>query len=193
MENRPACAGNTGKLIDPSIDIVSMQPRGLITSLEKPSIGQAYTVNSDAALAAHPADLAPSNPDDYYQDRQMAMVLGKALFWDSQVGSDGVQACASCHFSAGADTRVRDQLNPNTLGGDSLLEVFRNRHPGTPATPADQDVNTDLVGERLPDPQTEKPGDRRRAAAQSVATCRATPTTWFRRWAFACASSRTSA
>jgi len=150
VENRPACAGNTGKLIDPSIDIVSMQPRGLITSLEKPSIGQAYTVNSDAALAAHPADLAPSNPDDYYQDRQMAMVLGKALFWDSQVGSDGVQACASCHFSAGADTRVRDQLNPNTLGGDSLLEVFRNRHPGTPATPADQDVNTDLVGNDFP-------------------------------------------
>ena len=150
VENRPACVGNTGKLIDPSIDIVSMQPRGIITSLGKPSIGQAYTVNSDAALAGHPEDLAPSNPDDYYQDRQMATVLGKALFWDSQVGSDGVQACASCHFSAGADTRVRDQLNPGTLGGNSVLEVFRNRHPGTPPVAADQDVKTDLISSDFP-------------------------------------------
>jgi cytochrome c peroxidase len=40
-----------------------------------------------------------------------ALALGKALFWDQQVGSDG-QACASCHFSAGADARVQNQLNP---------------------------------------------------------------------------------
>ena len=29
--------------------------------------------------------------------RNTAVALGKALFWDMQVGSDGVQACASCH------------------------------------------------------------------------------------------------
>ncbi len=40
-----------------------------------------------------------------------AVVLGKALFWDEQVGSDGV-ACASCHFHAGADTRLRNQISP---------------------------------------------------------------------------------
>jgi cytochrome c peroxidase len=40
-----------------------------------------------------------------------ALALGKALFWDQQVGSDG-QACASCHFNAGADGRVQNQLNP---------------------------------------------------------------------------------
>ncbi len=39
--------------------------------------------------------------------------LGKALFWDMQVGSDGVQACATCHFNAGADTRTRNQISPN--------------------------------------------------------------------------------
>ena len=42
----------------------------------------------------------------------MARALGKALFWDMQVGSDGVQACASCHFRAGADPRSRNQLSP---------------------------------------------------------------------------------
>ena len=32
-----------------------------------------------------------------------AIQLGKALFWDMQVGSDGIQACATCHFRAGAE------------------------------------------------------------------------------------------
>jgi hypothetical protein len=39
------------------------------------------------------------------------IVLGKALFWDGDVGSDK-QACASCHFHAGADDRVKNQFNP---------------------------------------------------------------------------------
>jgi len=42
----------------------------------------------------------------------MARALGKALFWDMQVGSDGVQSCASCHFRAGADPRSKNQLSP---------------------------------------------------------------------------------
>ncbi len=43
--------------------------------------------------------------------RRWARVLGKALFWDQQTGSDG-NACASCHFHAGADTRLTNQINP---------------------------------------------------------------------------------
>jgi len=43
--------------------------------------------------------------------RQWGLVLGKALFWDHQAGSDG-NACASCHFHAGADTRLKNQINP---------------------------------------------------------------------------------
>lgn len=39
------------------------------------------------------------------------IALGKMLFWDAQVGSDGV-ACASCHFHAGADNRVKNQIDP---------------------------------------------------------------------------------
>lgn len=47
-------------------------------------------------------------------DKEAAIQLGKALFWDAAVGSDGV-ACASCHFHAGADRRTRNQLDPGTL------------------------------------------------------------------------------
>ena len=46
-------------------------------------------------------------------DRTSAIQLGKALFWDMNVGSDGV-ACATCHFHAGADRRTRNQLEPGS-------------------------------------------------------------------------------
>src|SRR5262249_16436181 len=58
--------------------------------------------------------------------REALKVLGKALFWDQQVGSDG-QACASCHFHAGADNRSKNQLNPGFRGGNS---VFNQNSPG---------------------------------------------------------------
>jgi hypothetical protein len=54
----------------------------------------------------------PSNLGDFVRDPAMARALGKALFWDMQVGSDGVQACASCHFRAGADPRSKNQVSP---------------------------------------------------------------------------------
>src|SRR5215472_8459702 len=54
----------------------------------------------------------PTNLAAYVRNRDVAIVLGKAFFWDMQVGSDGVQACASCHFRAGADPRTINQLNP---------------------------------------------------------------------------------
>ena len=69
-------------------------------------------------LANLPGDLravqvpAPSNLGDFVKDPVMAVALGKALFWDMQVGSDGVQACASCHFRAGADPRSKNQVSP---------------------------------------------------------------------------------
>ena len=55
---------------------------------------------------------APPNLTDFVKDPAAAVVLGKALFWDMQVGSDGVQACASCHFRAGADPRSKNQVSP---------------------------------------------------------------------------------
>jgi len=56
--------------------------------------------------------------------REAAQILGKALFWDMQVGSDGVQACASCHFHAGVDNRNKNQRNPNTTGPDGNLATL---------------------------------------------------------------------
>ena len=46
------------------------------------------------------------------KDQAALIGLGKALFWDMQVGSDGVQACATCHFKAGADDRSKNQISP---------------------------------------------------------------------------------
>ena len=50
----------------------------------------------------------PANIGRYIKDQSAAIALGKALFWDQQVGSDG-QACASCHFQALADSRSKNQ------------------------------------------------------------------------------------
>lgn len=60
----------------------------------------------------------PTDLTRYVVNRAAAIQLGKALFWDMQVGSDGIVACASCHFSAGADSRTRNQVNPGTEFGD---------------------------------------------------------------------------
>ena len=98
-----------------------------------------------AALAdvVPPPDLVPLNqipvpePPNLFQfvkNKPAAIKLGKALFWDMQVGSDGIQACASCHFSAGTDNRMKNTLNPGTRGGDA---VFNVRGPNETLQPSD--------------------------------------------------------
>jgi cytochrome c peroxidase len=59
---------------------------------------------------------APPGLGTYVKDSNTLVVLGKGLFWDMQVGNDGKQACASCHFHAGADHRRTNQINPGTGG-----------------------------------------------------------------------------
>jgi cytochrome c peroxidase len=58
----------------------------------------------------------PASIGDFIKDRDAAIRLGKALFWDNQVGSDGIVACATCHFHAGADSRLKNTLHPGHDG-----------------------------------------------------------------------------
>ena len=69
--------------------------------------------NTAASLKGVPIPTTPNLLDGaspIVTNKQAAIQLGKALFWDTAVGSDGM-ACASCHFHAGADNRTINQLS----------------------------------------------------------------------------------
>ena len=100
-----------------------------LTMTRRRRIGWLVAVATVAAAAtAHPASAVnlataplslktiavPEPPDlgSYVKDRAAAVRLGKAFFWDMQAGSDGIVACASCHFQAGVDNRSRNTLAP---------------------------------------------------------------------------------
>ncbi len=99
----------------------------------------------------------PSNLDDFVKDRDAAIMLGKALFWDMQVGSDGKTACASCHWHAGADARIYNTLSPpeeyktsqplrNSLTKLSHSDFpFIKRYNPDPNDPTDPYLNPDSL------------------------------------------------
>jgi cytochrome c peroxidase len=108
--------------------------------------------------------LEPKLPDltGIVTDRDWAIVLGKALFWDTSVGSDGM-ACASCHFHAGADIRVTNALSPGLLNWPEPDETFGATQAQLPfatgetasripATPNYSLVEEDFPFHRLADP-----------------------------------------
>ncbi len=79
------------------------------------------------SLAAVPNPVIPKDPitgaptlrgdlTEYVANLNAAIRLGKALFWDMQVGSDNKTACATCHHQAGQDGRTRNQINPGANG-----------------------------------------------------------------------------
>lgn len=69
-------------------------------------------------------------PDPIIVDKNKAIALGKALFWDMSVGSDGM-ACASCHFSAGADSRIKNQINPGFKNPNPSGQTFDHLGSGS--------------------------------------------------------------
>src|SRR4028118_1014339 len=85
----------------------------------------------------------PPNLGEFVKDKPAAIALGKALFWDTQVGSNGNQACATCHFHAGVDTREKNQLSPgllqvNASGGPNPDITFNaGKGPNSVLQPAD--------------------------------------------------------
>lgn len=74
----------------------------------------------------------PPNLSQFVKNVPAAITLGKAFFWDMQAGSDGIQACATCHFKAGADPRLKNQLSPGINAGDSLFGNISTILAGTP-------------------------------------------------------------
>lgn len=106
----------------------------------------------------------PSNWGEFVRDDDAAIALGKALFWDMQIGSDG-QACASCHFHAGADPRAKNQLNPGLLRVD---DPTRDPDPdltfggadGRTASGGIAGPNYELLAEDFPFHRLEDPEDR---------------------------------
>jgi cytochrome c peroxidase len=87
-----------------------MRPRRLV------ALALALPLATLVQAAAVAATLQPKLPDltGIVKDPKWAVVLGKALFWDVSVGSDGM-SCASCHFHAGADIRVKNALSPGLI------------------------------------------------------------------------------
>jgi cytochrome c peroxidase len=95
----------------------------------------------------------PTNLGDFVRDRAKAIVLGKALFWEMQIGSDAIQSCASCHFQAGADNRAKNQLSPG------LLRVDGNGNPA-PDEQTDRGHNATLTAADFPFRLLANPNDR---------------------------------
>lgn len=84
-----------------------------------------------------------------------ARMLGKALFWDSSIGSDGM-ACATCHYHAGADERTTNQMNPGQRHVNSLTgETFQPMASGGLGG-----VNYTLRLQDFPTYQLSDPSDR---------------------------------
>jgi len=61
----------------------------------------------------------------FIKNNDAAILLGKALFWDTQAGSNG-EACGTCHYHAGADNRSKNQLSPGIKGGNGVFDVTRS-------------------------------------------------------------------
>jgi cytochrome c peroxidase len=109
----------------------------------------------------------PANLASYVVDKQAAIVLGKALFWEEQAGSDGL-ACASCHFHAGADNRVKNQIDPGlrnavsaTVGQAFNLTASHRTNPT--AAPPGGGPNYTLRKADFPTHQLADPFDRNSA------------------------------
>lgn len=99
---------------DPMLARAAENPAPLDAITSKPP-----TTVADPTASSPPPRLTtvapPANLGDFVKDETALLKLGKALFWDMQLGSDGIQSCASCHFHAGADNRAKNQISPGLL------------------------------------------------------------------------------
>lgn len=163
--------------LTPLILALGLVPTTWLAAQENPSLSLADVpvgIPTAAIVAAGPPPPPNTSPptiaipgpgtDLLFQDLvaagivkdQAALVrLGKALFWDMQAGSDGVQSCASCHFNAGADSRSRNQISPGLHDSNfSGAFISGDNHFGNSAVPyTAKDPHTpDPPGPREPPP-----------------------------------------
>jgi cytochrome c peroxidase len=83
---------------------------------------------------------------DFVLNRDAAIRLGKAMFWDQDFGSDGYTACASCHYHAGVDHRITNQLNPGAAHTNPNVASLFNKPFIAPNIPGDVPSYTTLSG-----------------------------------------------
>jgi len=87
----------------------------------------------------------PPNLGEFVKDKKAAIVLGKSLFWDTQVSSNGMVSCATCHLNGhgGVDARNKNQLSPGLLrvnasgGPDPDITFNAGKGPNSVLQPAD--------------------------------------------------------
>lgn len=101
------------------LDNISSKPN---PTTADPDPGKPPLISTAVALINGAA--APTNLSNYVADEAALLRLGKALFWDMQLGSDGVTACATCHFKAGADNRSKNQVSPGFARVQKLQNTF---------------------------------------------------------------------
>src|SRR5438093_8540038 len=118
MRSRLARGIRGGFLLSFSLSAAALIVAGVIVRAQAPPPDPPTPL---ASLKTVPVP-EPGNLAEFVVDKVAAIRLGKALFWDMQAGSDGVQACASCHFHAGADNRRKNQLSPGLLVRDATLQ-----------------------------------------------------------------------
>lgn len=143
--------------IDPAAPGAVEPPEAVVPEpvVEPPPAQLDLSLVPDALHASNVPVVA--NLSNYIQDPAAAVALGKALFWDAAIGSDGV-ACASCHFHAGADDRLKNQVNPGLARQDDVAsaEAFSKAASGAPRTGA----NYTLRESDFPFHQLANPADR---------------------------------
>jgi len=119
-----------------TVGLVCVLMAGLLTA----PLQTAAQVNDGVNLAPLWTLPVPQPTNSDIINQTAAVRLGKALFWDIQAGGDGQIACATCHFSAGADNRTLNTIHP---GPNGIWEVVTG--PGQEFPPQDFSVD-DIVG-----------------------------------------------
>ena len=91
------------------------------SSVTSPDDARSHGLESLRTVVEKEGVPLPDNLDKYIADYDAVRQLGKAFFHEMAIGSDGIQACVTCHFKAGADPRSKNQMSPG------LLRVMNDR------------------------------------------------------------------